>query len=138
MTQQSLNFDRTLTGLTPVQRFVVETIQREATAAKPMRNQELRLRIAGAFPNENPSERKVKSLVRELRKDHGCQILAKRDKPAGYYWCDSIEQMKAFIAVFSSQAKDEFHTLHKIVRKHYPALAGQLSLVFEELMKEAA
>ena len=74
------------------------------------------------------SERKVKSIIRSLRKDHAFPILASRQPPAGYWWCASAEEMTEFVESFKSQALDELHTLSKIVKHNYPALLGQLSL----------
>lgn len=73
-------------------------------------------------------ERKAKDIIRTLRRNHAFPILARRKQPAGYFWCASAEQMKEFIESFRSQALDELHTLSKIVKKNYPALAGQLKL----------
>lgn len=132
MTEQpAFNFEEDQIGLTDLQKFVAGVIRNETTAEKPIRNRELQARIKEAFPNDKmPSERRVKSIVRELRKEHGLQILARREAPAGYFWCGSAEEMKGFIDVFSSQAKDELHTLSRIVKRNYPALCGQVRIDF--------
>jgi hypothetical protein len=74
----------------------------------------------------NLSERRVKRIIRSLRKDHAFPILASRQPPTGYWWCAGVEEMEGFICSFKSQALDELHTLSKIVKNNYPALAGQL------------
>lgn len=76
------------------------------------------------------SVRTVKSIVRTLRKDHTFPILSSKKPPTGYWWCQSLEEMQAFIESFRAQAFDELHTLSKIVKHNYPALQGQLK--FEE------
>lgn len=72
-------------------------------------------------------ERRVQKVIRSLRKDHTFPILARREKPAGCWWCTSAADMQAFIESFRSQALDELHTLSRIVKHNYPALQGQLA-----------
>lgn len=72
--------------------------------------------------------RTVKGVIRRLRKEHAFPIVASRSEPAGYWWCASAEEMKQFIEQFSAQARDEFHTLSRMVKNNYPELAGQLTL----------
>lgn len=76
-------------------------------------------------------ERAVKGIIRTLRKDHVFPILSSKKQPAGFWWCGSAAEMKAFIESFCKQPLDELHTLSKIVRHNYPALQGQLT--FEEV-----
>lgn len=76
----------------------------------------------------NLNERKVKGIIRSLRKEHAFPILARRRKPAGYWWCATADEMTEFVESFRAQALDELHTLSKIVKHNYPALLGQLSL----------
>ena len=82
------------------------------------------------------SERDVKDIVRSLRKEHGFPILSRRNKPSGYWWCGSEQEMKDYYERARSQPMDELHTLSKMVRRNYPALAGQLSL--EDLSADSA
>jgi hypothetical protein len=72
------------------------------------------------------SERVVKETIRTLRRDHEFPILARRSKPAGYWWCSSVEDMEAFVKSFRSQAIDEMSTVSRMVKRHYPQLIGQL------------
>lgn len=71
-------------------------------------------------------ERTVKSIIRSLRKVHGFPILSRRHRPYGYWWGQSMEEMKEFIAEFRAQPMDELHTLSVMVKRNYPDLAGQL------------
>jgi hypothetical protein len=73
-------------------------------------------------------ERTVKEVIRSLRREHKFPILARRGKPAGYWWCMSASEMEEFITLFRSQALDELHTLSQIVKHNYPGLIGQLRL----------
>lgn len=72
--------------------------------------------------------RKFHDIIRYFRKDLGLPVLSRRSKPAGYWWCRSINEMSEFALDFLSQAKDEFHTVSRMVSKNYPRLAGQLKL----------
>ena len=72
------------------------------------------------------SDRRVKAIIRKLRKEPVFPILSSREKPYGYWWCGSEQEMKEFIEHFLAQPFDELQTIWRIVRKRYPALAGQL------------
>lgn len=128
--QSEINFEDPIRGLdlTALERLIANRI-RSASAERPVQIRELtaeaerqRIRI---------SARRVKDIVRTLRKDHQLPILARRERPFGYFWCSSVEEMKQFIETFSSQARDEFYTLGRVVRANYPELAGQLRLSIE-------
>lgn len=73
-------------------------------------------------------ERTLKGIIRTLRKRHAFPIIARRMKPAGYWWCGSADEMEQFIESFKSQALDELHTIGRMVRHNYPELVGQLRL----------
>lgn len=130
LNQSQLNFEDRLAGLklTAPERFIAARIRR-ASSSRPVQIRELveELRVRGIAT----SERQVKKIVRTLRKDHQLPILARREKPFGYFWCSSVDEMKRFIEMFSSQARDEFYTLGRIVRGNYPELAGQLRISIE-------
>jgi len=83
--------------------------------------------------------RMIKAVIRSLRKNHAFPIISRREKPAGYWWCRSKEEMIAFIEIFRGQALDELHTLKRIVNQNYPEIAGQLRLeetAVREIMPE--
>ena len=126
-TQPQFSFDDPLAGLklSARERIIAERVMR-ATSSKPVRIKELRTELA--FQGLQVSERTVKDIVRTLRKDHQLRILARREQPAGYYWCASVDEMKEFIAMFRSQALDELHSLSRVVKANYPELAGQLRI----------
>jgi hypothetical protein len=74
----------------------------------------------------------VKATVRRLRKGHLFPILSSRVVGRnGYWWCSSKEEMLTFIEQFEKQPLDELHTLHRMVRRHFPELSGQLTLIKE-------
>lgn len=112
--------------LSPLESFVASLLL-DASAKKPLDNAALR-RAVKTQMQFDCSVRFMKSIIRELRKGHAFPIVSRREKPAGYWWAASAEEMAAFIGVFRSQALDELHTLSRIVRENYPALAGQLRL----------
>jgi hypothetical protein len=116
--------------LSPLEEFIGSLLLK-ATAAKPIDNAAIRraVKAAPAPPlGFEISARMVKSVIRELRKGHAFPIISSRGKPAGYWWVSSQQEMETFIALFRSQALDELHTLGRIVKENYPALAGQLRL----------
>ena len=113
--------------LTPLEEFIASLLLK-ASAAKPLDNAAIRRAVKSAPLGFDVSERMVKSVIRELRKGHAFPIISRRGKPAGYWWVSSQEEMEQFIASFRGQALDEFHTLGRIVKENYPALAGQLRL----------
>lgn len=82
------------------------------------------------------SQRTVKDIIRTLRRDHTFPILARRSSPTGYWWCGSVEEMKAFIDSFRAQALDELHTLSRIIKHNYPALQGQLNFEDAQMREE--
>lgn len=127
MTQPAFNFNDPLDGLelSLRERVVAERVMR-ATSKSPVRIKDLRAELAEK--DLHTSERAVKGIVRTLRKEHQLRILARREQPAGYYWCECIEDMREFIQTFSGQWRDEAHTLGRVVRANYPELAGQLSI----------
>ena len=99
----------------------------DATSATPMKIQDIREALH-RNGRSAVSVRMVKRIVRALRKDHAFPILSRRGEPAGFWWCASAEEMEEFIKLFRGQALDELHTLSKVVKENYPALAGQLRL----------
>jgi len=113
--------------LTETERYVAGVLL-NATSQNPMTISQIIGRLDSIWPGKLTSQREVKDLVRGLRRKHGLPILARRRKPAGYWWCGSVAEMEEFILSFRKQALDELGTLGRIVRQNYPALVGQLEL----------
>ena len=108
--------------------FYVGYLLLQASKQRPLGNDDIRRSMQLYFEEtEEISERMVKNIIRKLRKDHAFPIISSRTKPAGYWWCQSKEEMEGFIETFRSQALDELHTLSRIVKNNFPALAGQLT-----------
>jgi hypothetical protein len=105
----------------------VASILLDATSKRPLKVSEIMNAVRTQL-HRSTSERVIKDIIRTLRRDCKFPILARRKKPAGYFWCATTEEMEEFIKSFKSQALDELHTLSQIVKHNYPALAGQLSL----------
>ncbi len=97
-----------------------------ATADKPMTSDYLIGAVSEQL-GEKLSLRRFHNIIRNLRKDNRFPILSRRTKPAGYWWCNSVDEMNSFIEDFRSQAMDELHTLSRIVHKNYPHLVGQMN-----------
>lgn len=112
--------------LTDYEEFVANLLL-DASSHRPLKIRDIREALERAGLSAL-SVRRIKQLVRTLRKDHAFPILARRAEPAGFWWCASAGEMESFIKVFRGQAMDELHTLSKIVKQNYPALAGQLKL----------
>jgi hypothetical protein len=111
-------------ALTDLEEYVAGLLLK-ASSERPYRIAEI-INYVGLNLHKTIDERAVKELIRSLRRQHKFPILARRTKPAGYWWCTSAEDMEAFIDSFRAQAMDELHTLSQIVKHNYPALAGQL------------
>lgn len=114
--------------LTAVESYVASLLL-DASRERPVGIKEIAGRVREA-KGLGLSERKVKSIIRSLRKEHAFPVVASRQPPAGYWWCHSVEEMEEFVESFRAQALDELHTLSRIVRHNFPALAGQMN--FEE------
>lgn len=106
---------------------IVAVLLLEATSQHPITNRQLRVKIQCQYSRE-VSDREVKAVIRDLRKDHQFPIVARRGAPAGYFWCAAKGDMEAFIKEFRTIALDELHTLSRIVKANFPELAGQLRL----------
>jgi len=113
--------------LTNEEEFVANLLL-DATAKLPIGITRIRREAAKGERGFHISERGVKDIVRTLRKVHGLPILSRRNKPSGYWWCGSEAEMKEYCERARSQPMDELHTLSKMVKQNYPALAGQLTL----------
>lgn len=98
-----------------------------ASSEKPIKMAEIISACADAL-GETISERQVKIIIRNLRRNHAFPILTRRANPAGYWWCQSIDEMKEFARLWQSQYFDEMRTLYVMMKHNYPKLAGQLRL----------
>src|SRR5262245_50209424 len=116
--------------LSETERFILELL-RAATSEKPLRNEDIREAFLRQF-HRGIGEREVKNIIQTLRQEHAYPILASRRRPAGYWFCKSAEEMKEWMEVFRSQALDELRTARRILKQHYPELAGQLAFGIEE------
>ena len=112
--------------LTECEAFVANLLL-DASSHRPVKIRDIRLALERKGLTAL-SVRRVRKIVRTLRKEHAFPILARRSEPAGFWWCASAAEMDSFVKVFRSQAMDELHTLSRIVKQNYPALAGQLRL----------
>lgn len=130
-------------NLSHVEQLVAELLLK-ATADRPIQIKHI---ITWLRDNHRirTNERAVKELIRTLRKQHALPILASRGTgkqgrkkhPAGYWWAHSADEMRQFIDEFSKQARDEFHTLGRMVRGNYPELAGQLTVDSVQRLEDA-
>ena len=97
------------------------------TAERPIGISEIITHVGLAL-ERRADKRSVKMTIRSLRKDHAFPILSRKQRPSGYWWCGSAEEMRGYIDRWQTQPLDELHTLSVIVRQNYPELAGQLRL----------
>lgn len=111
--------------LTETEEFVASLLL-TASTHRPYTGKEISEAVKSRF-GKKLSQREVMDTIRQLRKEHDFPIVARRSKPPGYWWCGSAKEMEAFIEYVRKHTLDEMHTLSKIVKRHYPALAGQLS-----------
>jgi hypothetical protein len=114
--------------------FFIAHLLLGGTADAPIGLADIRRRAVGELGKPlNP--RTVKAVIRRLRRNHKLPILSSRSAPAGYWWCNSLDEMNRFIAYFRGVALDELYTLSQIVKHNYPALAGQLAFVDLEVTR---
>ncbi|HKV41777.1 MAG TPA: hypothetical protein VJX67_21415 [Blastocatellia bacterium] len=111
-------------GATETERLVIWFLKC-ATSGRPITIAQIRERVRNDGPGVI-SEREVKQFVRDLRRDHGMPILARRGKNPGYFWCASRDEMQDFVSTFKKQAEDEMATVRKMVETNYPGLLNDL------------
>lgn len=97
-------FDLSRSEPTEEERTVAELIWRH-------RGQESAVAIARIVEATKYSYRDIKSIVEILRKKHSCQIGARHEDPAGYFWIDNDEDRKAAVGPIRSQVEKMFETL---------------------------
>lgn len=102
----------------------------DTTALKPRTNTDIR-EFLRKEKLRRISERSLKAAIRRLRVQHCFPILASLQKPWGYWWCRSVEEMDRYISVVRSRAISELAYLKPIVDHNFPQLAGQLQLPFD-------
>lgn len=106
--------------------FIAQLIL-DGTSEKPVKMQRIIDEYEEVF-GETISERQIKIIIRSFRRERAFPILTRRSKPAGYWWCQSVEEMKNFAQLWQSQYFDEMRTLYIMMKHNYPKLAGQLRL----------
>lgn len=107
----------------------------DASAARPLNNEALRDLLRGRF-FETYSERAIKALILSLRDDHSFPIVASKSQPVGYWWCRSAEEMKEQWERVRGEAVGMLATWSRLIKAHFPELAGQLRLEFIERSKD--
>ncbi|GEM_PF-3452448 len=116
--------------LTEQEAFVASLLL-DASADRPRTNEELRDLLRGKFFEEY-SERSIKSLILSLRDDHCFPIVASKAPPFGYWWCRSAAEMKEQWDRVRGEAVGMMSTWSRLIKQHFPELAGQLRLDFIE------
>lgn len=129
--EQALLKPRNGVAMTELEAFIASYLL-DASSERPRNSQQIIFAVRDVF-GESITPRKVKDAIRALRKLHALPIMARRKKPTGYWWCASTDEMNDFVQLFRAQALDELHTLSRILKTNYPALAGQLN--FEEYLE---
>ncbi len=112
--------------LTAIEGFIAHLLL-EASSEKPIQTKEIIERVNSDL-DLDLNFRELKKIIRSLRRNHAFPILTRRSKPAGYWWCQSIDEMKDFARLWQSQYFDEMVTLSVILKANYPRLAGQMRL----------
>jgi hypothetical protein len=116
--------------LTPDEEFVASVLL-DASSSQPIGINKIR-RLNQDLRSTSISDRRVKQIVRALKRNHEFPILSRRvprlNKPAGYWWCQSEEEMVDYYVRARRQPLDELTTLSRMVKANYPKLAGQLGL----------
>lgn len=112
--------------LSAIESFIASLLL-DATSEKPVKMAAIIEACADTL-GAKISERKVKILIRSLRLNHAFPIITRRAKPAGYWWCGSVEEMKEFARLWQSQYFDEMRTLHVMMKHNFPRLAGQMRI----------
>lgn len=97
----------------------------DAQAERPITNEGIRIAVE-VHMHQTIDDRSVKRIIRTLRKDHSFPIIANKQSPPGYWYCRSKAEMEEFIERFRAQPLDQLHTLSRMVKAHFPELAGQL------------
>lgn len=78
------------------------------------------------------SDRQVKGLIEALRNRWHLPIGSLRVEPFGYYWMATPQDCLAWFNTMKAQATSELGTAYRLIKRHYPELAGQLKIDFEQ------
>jgi hypothetical protein len=126
--------------LTDLERFIANLLL-DASSEKPLGNEligdQVQLHFVGAkdYRGERPDERTIKKIIRSLRRNHKFPIVARfEQKPYGYWWAKSADEMLDYFNKAMGRLTDELGTIYGIIKSNYPDYAGQLRLpeTFEE------
>ncbi|HQU82979.1 MAG TPA: hypothetical protein PKY59_07645 [Pyrinomonadaceae bacterium] len=112
--------------MSPEETFIAQMIL-DGTSEKPIKMQQIIDDYVDVF-GEKLSERQLKIIIRSFRRDRAFPILSRRAAPAGYWWCQSVAEMKEFARLWQSQYFDEMRTLYVMMKHNFPQLAGQMRL----------
>lgn len=130
--------------LTDLEQFIANLLL-DASSEKPFSNEEIGVQVqlhftsAKDYKGERPNERTIKNIIRSLRRVHKFPIVARfEQKPYGYWWAQSAEEMLAYYKKAMGRLADELATIRGIIQVNYPEYAGQLTLpeVIEEVSNE--
>jgi len=99
-----------------------------STSAQPVSRESLQGQLRS-------TEREVKAVAQELRREWFLPIGSSRRQPSGYYWMHTPEDFLNWSRAYRSQAIDELVTLHKLQRNNFPELAGQDAFDFIRLIQ---
>lgn len=113
--------------LTEVEAFIAGLLL-DASSENPIKTDEIIRRVGDSNLQVELNFRELKKIIRSLRRNHAFPILTRRSKPAGYWWCASIAEMREFAKLWQSQYFDEMVTLSVILKANYPKLAGQMRI----------
>lgn len=99
-----------------------------ATARRPVRG----FTLAQFLGLGKGWEREIKAVIQTLRDEWHLPIGSLRVPPYGYYWISTPAEFLAWFEPMRSQAMSELKTAYRLMKRHYPALAGQFTFNFDE------
>src|SRR5437763_16987601 len=85
-------------ALSEIEEYIAGLLLR-ASSEKPFRIADI-INYVGLNLHTTIDERAIKKIIRSLRREHKFPILARREKPAGYWWCTSATDMAAVTSPF--------------------------------------
>ncbi len=109
-----------------IEQTILENIK-SRSKSNPIKNADLR-EIVFEVHNVHLSERTIKAYVKTFR-DNALPVLASREKPFGYFWAQTVEELESYELTFRAQAMSELTTL-KNMKINYKRLCGQKPLAF--------
>ena len=117
-------------ALSDVEQLVASALL-DASRERPVSNERLR-DLVGAELRIVIDDREMKAVILRLREEHLFPIMAVKTNPAGYWWCRSAEEMKAYYERVRKESLARLNTVSKVIKVNFPELAGQLGLDFEK------